>query len=441
MKSDSVLSGHRRIIVLLLVFSCLAMCFAYKGVAHAFSETAVPSGLSGDEAMLMRLSGPFAPLLSVSGSPFVALTILSGTGSLLNAGKINSAHIPFAEALVQLPISQTFVFVCLLIVSIVKYLLSLSVATKIFSDATLTKFENLVGAVVVVGGAFLLSPAAPAYAAEIAETGLAGGNIVTYTLSGIIAFFMAVLAYAMFFVMKTMIAALDILASIFSPIPGTTAVFANIKFIIVGLYTWCALAHPFFASIIGAVCLLLAIIVFRAARRLELYYRKIYLIPFSRALLRRDLVMPLLPKKLPYGLAKEFPDVEICLEGFFMNRVSALCKRERCYFVRSGGVNYIFKKRLFGKVVKLAIPDVAYIERTFRLIRIFTDEEARADSRRVFLVLRREYGKNIAALIERAGLLDYNGLLEERKRQKTEEKALKAQQAKGKALNAIKSLL
>jgi len=148
-----------------------------------------------------------------------------------------------------------------------------------------------------------------------------------------------------------------------------------------------------------------------------------------------------MPKKLPRGVATEFSDIDICVECFFMNKTSKLYKRERCYFIRSGDTNYIFKKRLFGKTVKMEISGDTYIEKpfVFRFLRIFTDEALHASQRRVNLVVRREHGKDIAELIEKTGLIDYNMILEERRRKKAEEMALKTQQMKTQAVEKLAS--
>ena len=64
-----------------------------------------------------------------------------------------------------------------------------------------------------------------------------------------------------------------------------------------------------------------------------------------------------------------------CLEGFFMNRTTPFYKREICYFVRSNDVNYLFKKRLFGKKIKIELLDDTYIEKStalFKQISLFS---------------------------------------------------------------------
>jgi hypothetical protein len=137
-------------------------------------------------------------------------------------------------------------------------------------------------------------------------------------------------------------------------------------------------------------------------------------------------------------VAKEFlNNIDICIECFFMNRVSEFYKRELCYFIRSEDKNYLFKKRLLGKTIKIEISGDVYVEKCFRFIRIFTDEGLDMNSRNVCLVLRGEHSKNKIELSEKAELIDYNFLLEERRRKKAAENAEKTQLMKEKAAEKI----
>ena len=431
-----------RVVMLLLVCSWLSTFLVLNfSVANAHSEIPITTDNRLTEDNISMLGGAFAPLVGIGGSPFIALTLLSGVGSFLNSGTINPENIPFSNALMSLPIANMSVFTILLIVTSVKFLLSMFGTSKILYDLTLGKIENVTGIVCSVGGAFLLTSVTSAYAADVVTVNTASVSASTYFFTNIIAFFSAVLAYLVYAVMKTMLKALDVLAFLFSPIPGSTALFTIAKHTVFSLYMWVAVTNPTASTVVGIILVIIACFVFRAAKRLERYYRKIYLIPFGNALFRRGHRIPLTPKKLPRGVSAEFSEIDVCIEGFFMNRTSSLYKRELCYLIKSGETNYIFKKRLFGKTIKFELPNETYIEKPliFRFIRIFSDEALRANQRRVNLVVRREHGKDIAEIISKTGLIDYNALLEERRRKKAEEMALKAQQMKAQAAEKFAS--
>jgi hypothetical protein len=322
------------------------------------------------------LAGAFAPLVSLGASPFVSLTVLSAVGSLLNAGTINPESIPFSDALMQLPISNPAAFVVLLIITLSKFGLSIAGASKFFCDVTLGKIEDAVGTVCAIGGAWLVASA-------------------TTESVAIVPFTAAAIAYAIYYLMKTMLGAADIAALIVSPIPGSTGIFTVAKHILVGLFAWISVANPWLATIIGIILLIIAFFVFRWAKRLERYYRRIYLIPFTNSIFRRRWTPPLVPKKLPRGVEKEFSNISICIEGFFMNKTTALKKREHCYLIRAGNENFIFKKRFLGKKIKIPLAEDVYIEKAFRFVRVY--------SAHTNLVIRREHRKNIQMLAEQAG--------------------------------------
>ncbi|MCL1995473.1 MAG: hypothetical protein FWG63_04620 [Defluviitaleaceae bacterium] len=394
---------HKKILLLLLIFSCVFTYLHHNVIVvyALYAQNGMAAGLTGDD--ITMLGGVFAPLISIGGSPFIALTMLSGLGSLLNSGTI-TADTPLAGLLTELPIAQTGVFITLLVITGVKFLLSLLTVSKVFCDATLGKLESLTGTVCMVGGAFLLT-SVTAYAATTATANIAGAS--GHVLTTLTTFLVAVLAYAAYYVIRTMVFAVDVLAFLFSPIPGLTGFFVVLKHVLIGLYTWFAMVSPATANVVGIILVVVACLVFRWAKRLELYYRRIYLIPFTNSiLLKREI--PLLPKKLPLG-AGEFSNVELCLECFFMNKNSAFYKRERCYFIRAAGVNYLFKRRIFGKTIKLELPSEVYVEKPFifRFLRIFTDEQLHASKRQINLVVRREHSKNLTEIITAAKLIDY----------------------------------
>jgi hypothetical protein len=158
----------KRIIILLLVFSCMATFQAYNlNFAHAASAFPIDNSgsLTGDDISL--LGGAFAPLVGLGGSPFIALTMLSGVGAFLNSGTINPDNIPFSNSLMSLPISSMNIFWILFVITAVKFLLSMIGASKVMCDATLGKIESMTGTVCAVGGAFLLTSVTTAYAADV----------------------------------------------------------------------------------------------------------------------------------------------------------------------------------------------------------------------------------------------------------------------------------
>jgi len=410
-----------RIVVALLFFTCFSVYMATNvSVVLGYDPmvTLVDVSFLTDN-LLTTLPTAFAILIGISCSPFIALTVLSGAGIFLNSGLIDPSRIPFSEALIELPIAQTNFFIILLTITLIKGALSLAGTTKIFCDVILGKIESIFGTICAILGAYFLTFATTVYATEITYT--AGSGIWATVVTGIISFSLALLAYIIYFVMKTLVFAIGILALLASPIVGFNALFTVSKHIIVVVYTWYALVRPQISSVVGVICLILAIMFFRWARRIILYYRKIYLSPLFNFIFRNDYKVPTLPKRLPRCIVREFANVDICIEAFFMNKTSIFYKRELCYFIKSDDSNYLFKKRFLGKVIRIRLEDDIYIEKCFRFIRIFTDEGSHINYRKIHIVLTREHSINKAVLMSKANLINYNTVLEERRRIANEE--------------------
>ena len=394
------------------------------------------------------LAGAFAPIVGIGGSPLIALTILSGVGCYLtffpDSYLGNFQMIRLAR---DLPIADLWVFGILLLVTIVKFVLRCWASLKTLSKATIEKIEIFIGYISSVGFVFYVVSVTKAFYPETMTMNIANvtsdtffSNSINFAYLCIILVYMG-LAFSIFLVVKTMVNALDILAFLLSPIPLSTALFNIAQHIIWILFWVIVVISPPVAIIIGLFLVFIACLVFRAARRLELYYRKIYLIPFIHVLFRREKSIPLIPKKLPRGVKAEFSEVELCLEGFFMNRTSSLYKREICYFITSEGKNYIYKKRFFGKVIKFEIPDESFIEKStfFKVLTIFSDETLKVKKRRAHFEGSPEYGKDIVEIISKTGLIDYEAIRKERWQKKRKDIELKVQQTKDQTSEKITS--
>jgi len=476
------LRSHKKnfIAIFILTFVITTYSFVSYGMATSSeidiaSTNTISSGNTEEKNIIESLGGAFAPYIAICQSPLIALTALSGFGSLINEidnpdSMLNSSrnasrndflpfnssvdsgyyqytdnlfdilrNAPLADTLKDMPLANPFIFFVLAGILFVKFALSVLKSSKVLCDATLGQLENWVGIAISTLGVFLIVPDIPVQAAELTASNpngillfaspLTNSSIFVYLLSNIISFILAALSFIIYITMKTIIFALDILAFLFSRVPGMQAYFTTAKHFIIGIFTVAAVASPTRMAFFGIVILLIAFYLFERTRRLELYYRKIYIIPFYNAIFRRKLTIPIVPDNIPKSVEKEFNELEVCLEAFMMNKKNGFYKRELCYFIRDNDINYVFKKRLFKKMIKIELDMEPYVEKCFRFMRIFTDENLHISQRKISLVIRREHNKNIPELVETADLIDYNELVEERKREKAAEKALaKAEQ-------------
>lgn len=365
----------------------------WHGVVNA-SSFGVTSG-QGASQLVDGLPTLFAAVVGISCSPFIALTVLSGIGSLLNAGFFDASAIPFAETLTELPISQLNVFIPLIAITAVKGLLELLSSSKMLCDATLGKLENVVGILCTVVGTYfaftVVTVSANTLDAQYGGTTVPGGMITAAA--------MPVLAYGINYLIKTFMTATGLIALIVAPIPGMTALFSVVKYFSVGAFVLVSIFNPMVGAVIGLVFLVIAVLFFKWSRRLVLYYRRVYILPFLNSIFRGGRVIPVKMKRLPAGVAQEFGDVTVCVEAFFMNKTTAFKKRERCCLVRAGDANYLFKRRLLGKKIKIKLDGNFFIEDCFRFIRISTDSNEHLLLKKIHFVVSREQSANLTDLI------------------------------------------
>ena len=388
--------------VVLLTVLCFTVYIIY-GYHGVYGTTGGTSG--GLQDMLVAgMPMIFTALVGMSCAPFLTLLIFSGAGNLLNTGFFNTEGIPFADILMGLPISETNVFVVLLIVTSLKIFVSLVGTGKIICDVSVGKIEELTGAICVIAGPYLVATSVTVQGASLSATGGFFASGAVRVLSIII----PLVAYGMYHVMKTLASAIDIAAFLAAPIPGVTALVTISKHLLVGAYVGLAILSPTAMTVVGLVFFVVAVIVFRWAQRLVRYYKKIYLVSFFKSTVLAGWPPPLVPARLPRRVAAEFENVEICIPAFVMNRTPFFKKRDRCYLVRAGGVNYLYASRLLGGPAKMVLPDDIYIEKLFRFVRFSSDRHLHLNLKGVHVVIGREHATNIEALVQKAGFTHYD---------------------------------
>jgi hypothetical protein len=361
------------------------------------------------DTMILQLAGAFAPIFALAGSPFIALALISAAGCLLNAGIINPAHIPMSHIFMELPTANYFFLGAILFVLAFQYLLGTTAASKIFSQATLDNIESVIGAACALFGMYYVSrdmtatDIARSYGIDIALTAASVG----------ISLLMSAVSLVIYMITNTMARAIDMLAMVAAPIPGASFVLTNFKFAGIIFFMLLALFAPAIAAVLGVLIFIIACFVYKKTRRLEIYYRNIYIKPLFNAIFKYY-DAEIVPKKTPREILSEFEVFSICIDGFFMNKKYGFYKRERCYFIRADGRNYLFNKRRFSRVKKIEMPDNLFYEKHFRFICIFSDDLKKD----IHFIIRREHAANLPYLSEHAGFIEFKTHKEEERNKK-----------------------
>ena len=388
--------------VVFLTILCFSVYIIY-GYHGVYGAAGTSGGLQ--DMLVAGMPMVFTALVGMSCAPFLTLLIFSGAGNLLNTGLFSTEGIPFADILMGLPISETNVFVVLLVVTSLKIFVSLVGTGKIICDISVGRIEDLISAICVIGGPYLVATSVTVQGASLSAS---GGSFFASGAAMLLSVIIPIVAYGMYYVMKNLALAIDIAAFLASPIPGMAALFTIAKHMLVGTYVGLALINPTAMTVVGLIFFVVAVIVFNWARRLVRYYRKIYLVAFFNSIFRAGRYIPLVPARLPRRVAAEFKNVEICIPAFVMNRTPHFKKRDRCYLIRTGNVNYLYAGRLVGEPAKMVLPDDIYIEKLFRFVRFSSDRHLHLSLRGVHVVISREHATNIEALVQKAGFTHYD---------------------------------
>ncbi|MCL2356520.1 MAG: hypothetical protein FWC70_05065 [Defluviitaleaceae bacterium] len=380
-----------------------------------------------NEFVLLQLVGVFGPIIALASSPFIALTVLSGMGWLLNAEVIPAEWIPLAEPLMNLPISNLYFFIFMLVVVGIKYALGTTAASNLFNEATLKRVETFVGVFVCTVGTYMVTrditttEALRAAGTDAAFTFARQGGLMAaqHVVSVGVSVAFAVIAFVKAGIVGLVNDALDAFAGMFLVfVPGGTFLYTNFRFVTVIGLTLIALFAPWIAAIFAGIIFIISVILARPAYRLQRYYKNIYAKPVFNFLFK-TYKPSLLPKKMPRAVAEEFSNPSICIEAYSAGGIYELPhsssdsvyyvfkKRERCWFVREGDTNYIFVKRFLHAPRRLEITSPLCVEKCFRFVKIFTDWHLPDKQRGINLIIRREHAFNIPELTA-FGVFDVN---------------------------------
>ncbi|MCL2575970.1 MAG: hypothetical protein FWE33_06010 [Defluviitaleaceae bacterium] len=262
--------------------------------------------------MIENIIENFSQIISAGVDPLATLALLVFSGDLNNW--------------------ITVVLVCLVAA---KILLNLFRTTKVVCDATLGKIEYILGIATVLW-ITLFHLLYQTY--EQTDTAF---NVTVLAANGLPAVFGTV----SFAAVRTLMKGVEASSFIFALIPGTFAIGQIGKYIMTIGYVILAFVFPVVAAIIGVFILVAAVVLFFPARRLGVYFRRIYISSLLRSIFARN--KPFLPVmlKIPKYIRKNYQNITFCQEAFVMRGVEKLPKRQRIYIIcNDGGASIAYRK-------------------------------------------------------------------------------------------------
>lgn len=293
------------------------------------------------EYIMSMLSGIFAPVVAMSASPFITLTVLSGVGIALNNGWIPTYDIVISHELMALPIATPTFFFIILFITVLKYGMELTHITRAICEVTLGKIEGYIGQIAVVIISFLATTVTTTYITEYTEYIPSRNPFYVY----IIAFISSAIFWLFYTVLRTVIKALDsiYITISFLPIPFLSLIISNIKNMAIFIYVFITLANPHVANIIGLFLLFICVLVFSKMKKLNMYFRAIYINPLLRKIFRKS--QRTHPRRIPLALRELSAGSEFCIDCYDSRRHS------RYWLVKKDELNFYWIRHMTKPIV------------------------------------------------------------------------------------------
>ena len=380
-----------------------------------------------------KIGGTTSGLVSISTSPVMALTILSLTGALQGSNidgeskemkaLISLSH-KFPVDLSKLPFASFDTFRVLFAIALLLFILRILPYTKIFTFATIDKFEKMTGQVI----SFLLVSVMTSSTAVFAATSVSSAQNTETTLWSValttaLSVIFSIAAGVIYYFIKTVCVGLEILAFIASPIPFLSGIFESLKASLAIVFTLLPFFSPVTSLIISLFIIFLSIYLFNKMNTLVIYFKYIYIKPFWNAFFHKRKIFPLAHNKLPEKISNNFVHIEIAVPVFPLKKIGKIKKKALCWLVFDGDKSYICKNYLLKKPLCLPFQDLLegdnlYMQKAFRFLRIFSDENIIDSHKRLLLVLSREYDNQIDDIVDITGFEDYRKLEVRRKEER-----------------------
>jgi hypothetical protein len=416
---------------------------------NAVSGTActMPSPFEPDELLrTFAYASGFPQVIQVGIDPAISLSILSVVGMVHNYSWIDLGDSNFVHTAAGLPTSNWFMVILLVLFALTRSGLDLTRVSALLDEAFLARANEVLGAVMTVVMSF-----APVYGRDsaVAEyvTMSVSNNFSATAILAVLGFVSAVLGLATFAVIQSLMGGINAAIFIFGLIPGSFQILKLCKSGGVILYALlCAFLAPA-AVALGVMILITAILLFRIMRRLECYYKQIYVKPFINSVYKWAFrknkegdEFPLVIKKLPKFVRETFPEIKICQEAFVLRGIPNVPVRERVYLIHDGTQTHICWRKwyYFGWNVAGINMDALYGDPQFRFLMLYTvgehflnikgepDDKKTLKHAKVKIVLRRELNEQFDFL--KVVLRFHESPLNVERRRKAAEKECKREQ-------------
>lgn len=322
------------------------------------------------------------------------------------------------------------IFLILLVCIIIKLLKSNNY-TKI-NGLMIEDIENKIGLLVgpVLSVVLFLENQNVVQAAGFLDTKM--DSFISPVISGVWAFMILVVSSVVYYIVRTVIYAGEVISVAFSGIPLTSFSIETVKGgLTIFLYV-VAKEHPMLVIVLSSIIFIICAILFKKAYMVIRYFKSIYVRPLWR---RKD--RGLLEKKqiAQFASKEKISNVKVLLPMFaktsFREKIN---KYDKCWLMIDDDI-WVCKKRMFSKLplcFELNRDNIRYfVNKNRRYFEIFVLDEKRENKihykflplkKKIHFVISREYKENYQQLENLLHMTDYDMWQRELKKQKKESK-------------------
>ena len=390
---------------------------------------------------ISAIAGSYSSVVAISCEPFTALLFLGIIENINNlcGNPLNMISTPAGNPIVLAVITVFF---------IVSKLMKSNETTQIFGMVTLGELEKYLGLVFILVLGILnitgLSTAAvgAVVSAAAPDATAAGGSVLVTVLSIVFSVFMAVVSVVVYFVIKTVMAGLDVVQMSLSFIPGSAFFFETFKTLFAAFIVIVNVICPPLGIAINIIVFIIGCILFKYCYRAVRYFKSIFVKPLFKRIRGYDPQISLVSKKLTKRLTKYFvkekiePDMAIPVYPLKYIGEEKVHRFDRWWMVVVGERIDYMKARAGKKRVRIlhwecSETQPVYIRKGLWYYEIFAyiphpDNMAKRFPKKEFsFAMSHEYMCRLDEIIQKTGYTDYTLIQEERKltkKQKREEK-------------------
>lgn len=415
-------------ITILAVMISAAVFQCPGGLVHSSSDAEMAVNTTLGEN-LETYAGIFSTAVTASVNPTATLAALSVLGMvenaevyfpeaewLIHAGEFLNG-IPIVKTVSDLPIANPVAAVILTVVAIAMYVMHSTSASKMFSKATIDNIEQWGGMIVTVALSLLPLATTQVVAAAAQGSHVNYVSTGTYVVTLILAILSAAFTAVVYICIYGCIDAVELLGAVI-PIKGMNVVIEIIKCILHMILILLQIFSPVLSVAVSVIIMIVGILLFRKMSTLTTYYKYIYVKPLWKNIWHREDLVPLVHRKFPKKGHKRYPDIELAVPTFSMNKVGKIKKRELVWLIVKEETPYLVRMKTFRKSVEIPLSelnihkDVLYLQKTFRFTRILTEDK------QVELIISNEYSNQWQKMLEYLQLADFKIVEERRKQEK-----------------------